>query len=294
MDPAAGRGPEPALDPALESALTIFAGRGSLLVALDFDGVCAPLVDDPATSRMLPGTRAALGRLEESGCRVALVSGRSLASLVQVADPEPGWLVVGGHGAEVMDQIPGEEVPGDQGAGEQGAEAAGDTAVALLDPDQAALLVELTAEVEAVVADAPGAAVEHKPTAVVLHTRLADPETALHATERVLEGPGTRPGVHVKRGHDVVELAVLRADKGTALRALRDRTGVSAVLYAGDDVTDEDAFAALDADAGDVIIKVGPGATLAAHRVGVPEDVTAVLDRLDRLVARTRHSPRPA
>jgi trehalose-phosphatase len=122
---------------------------------------------------------------------------------------------------------------------------------------------------------------------VVLHTRLADPETSLHTTETVLEGPGTRAGVHVKLGKDVVELAVLQADKGTALQELRERTGAVAVLYAGDDVTDEDAFAVLDPARGDVGVKVGSGATAAAHRVGSPEDVTAVLERLvDLVVAR--------
>ena len=46
-----------------EQAVVAVAGREPLLVALDFDGVCAPLVDDPAESRMLPGTREALRTL---------------------------------------------------------------------------------------------------------------------------------------------------------------------------------------------------------------------------------------
>lgn len=264
----------------LDAALAAFAARSPLLVALDFDGVCAPIVDDPTTSRMLPGTRAAVGRLEDAGCRVALVSGRALSSLVAVADAEPGWLLVGGHGAEVGagagDGPPGDGPPGD----------------VLLDEAQAALLLEVTAEVEALAADAPGTAVELKPTAVVLHTRLADPETALHTTETVLEGPGNRPGVHVRLGKDVVELAVLQADKGGALLGLRARTGATAVLYAGDDVTDEDAFAALDPVAGDVGVKVGPGPTAAGHRVRDPEEVTVLLDRLaDLLVPRGHGRP---
>lgn len=276
-DPAPGPADGPGRSPeaGLDAALAAFAARVPVLVALDFDGVCAPIVDDPTASRMLAGTRAAVGRLEDAGCRVALVSGRSLAGpsgLVAVADAPPGWLLVGGHGAEVPD-----------GAADPGTEA-----VQLLDEDQAALLVEISAEVEAVVDGAPGTAVEHKPTAVVLHTRLADPETALHTTEAVLEGPGARPGVHVKRGKDVVELAVLQADKGSAVQRLRARTAAAAVLYAGDDVTDEDAFGVLDPASGDVGVKVGPGDTAAAHRVGAPDDVTALLERLADLVAAAR------
>ena len=261
---------DPGLDPGLDGepddgltrALADLAGRGSLLLAVDFDGVCAPLVDDPARSRMLPGTRAALLALADAGCRVALVSGRSLESLLDVARPDPGWLVVGGHGAEVAGDERG-------GAGR-------------LSQGQAALLAHVGADVEALVAGAPGSRVEHKPTAVVLHTRLADTDVAAAVAAAVLAGPGARPGVHVRRGHDVVELAVVVVDKGTALQALRAQVDARAVLYAGDDVTDEDAFAVLDPGAGDVGVKVGPGPTAAGYRVAAPAQVTALLERLLR------------
>lgn len=281
----------------LAGALQALAGRAPVLLALDFDGVCAPLVDDPAASRMLPGTREALVALAGRGLRVALVSGRALASLVDAASPEPGWLVVGGHGAEVGAEAGAEvgaAVTGDEPAGPldpadpvDAAADPGAASLALLDERQAAVLVEITAELEALVAavlaDSPGASgatVEHKPTGVVLHTRRADPETALHLTERVVEDLGTREGVHLRRGHDVVELSVVTADKGSALQGLRARTGAAAVLYAGDDVTDEDAFAVLDPAAGDVGVKVGPGPTAAGFRVAAPEDVTVLLRRL--------------
>jgi len=264
MSDARDPGLSDGMDAGLDRALAALVGGGPLLVALDFDGVCAPLVDDPARSRMLPGTRSALGALAAAGCRVALVSGRSLDSLLAVAEPEPGWLVVGGHGAEVPE--------GEQGGGVPLPEA------------ETALLARLVADVEALVAGADGSRVEHKPTAVVLHTRLAAADVGARVTEAVLAGPGARPGVHVRRGHDVVELAVVVADKGTALQALRGQVGARAVLYVGDDVTDEDAFAVLDAPAGDVGVKVGPGSTAAAHRVAAPAQVTGLLERLLTLV----------
>lgn len=243
----------------LDAALGRFADAGGpLLLALDFDGVCAPLVDDPTASRMLPGTRQALTRLTGDGCLVALVSGRALGSLRELARPEDGWLLVGSHGAE-------------HGTGEREDR---------LEDALADLLADVTAEVERLVAAHPGSGVEHKPTAVVLHTRRAAPDVAGAVTAAVLDGPGAREGVHVKRGHDVVELTVVEADKGTALLGLRERTGAAAVLYAGDDLTDEDAFAVLDPAAGDVTVKVGDGDTAAACRVGTPEDVTALLERL--------------
>jgi trehalose 6-phosphate phosphatase len=90
--------------------------------------------------------------------------------------------------------------------------------------------------------------------------------------------------VHLTLGKEVVELAVVDVTKGVALTLLRDRLGLpfgtGGVLYIGDDVTDERAFAVLDDDSGDVTIKVGPGETLARHRLEGPEDVAITLEYL--------------
>jgi trehalose 6-phosphate phosphatase len=66
--------------------------------------------------------------------------------------------------------------------------------------------------------------------------------------------------------------------KGEALEHLRRYTAADAVFYAGDDVTDEDAFAALMPD--DLGVKSGPGATEAAFRVAGPDEIALVLSTL--------------
>jgi trehalose 6-phosphate phosphatase len=81
-------------------------------------------------------------------------------------------------------------------------------------------------------------------------------------------------------------VTVVQADKGTALRHLRQRLGARAVLYAGDDVTDENALATLDPAAGDVGVKVGPGDTAAGHRIDGPPDVAVLLSSLADLLGR--------
>ena len=78
----------------------------------------------------------------------------------------------------------------------------------------------------------------------------------------------TSLGVDALHGKDVVEIAVLGVTKGHALVTLRDELGARAVLYAGDDTTDEHAFAVLGAD--DLTIKVGAGATVARLRSADP------------------------
>lgn len=125
--------------------------------------------------------------------------------------------------------------------------------------------------------------VESKPTAVVVHTRLAEPADAGPAEAEAV-ALGTELGVGTLHGKDVVELSVLPADKGTALQALRRELGAPVVLYAGDDVTDEHAFEALEPQ--DVTLKVGDGETVARFRVADPEAGVAALALLhDALTA---------
>ena len=91
-------------DAALAVALAGLAGAvragRTVLVALDFDGVLAPLVDTPSHSRATPGGIAALRRLSgHEHVALALVSGRGLADLAQVAEVPDGTFLVGSHGA---------------------------------------------------------------------------------------------------------------------------------------------------------------------------------------------------
>ncbi len=240
----------------LDAALRAFAALPTVLVALDFDGVLAPIVDDPAAARPLPAARAALDRLvDPPRTHLALVSGRALASLRAVASPPDGAVLVASHGAEL------------EGVATE------------LDAAARAALTAATAALEAVAAAHAGTAVEHKPAGVVLHTRGAAPEVAERASRAALEGAGALPGVHAMTGKSVVELSVVRATKGEAVEALRARLGVDAVLFAGDDVTDETVLGGLRRGH-DVGVRVGGGESAAEHRAADPEAVAALLTAL--------------
>ncbi|WP_432536614.1 trehalose-phosphatase [Kineococcus arenarius] len=261
-------GPGTELDAGLAGALEAFAARGRVLVALDFDGVLSPIVDEPSAARALPESSAALARLVAT-TDVALVSGRALDDLRACAQPPEGVLLVGGHGTQ--SSLDGDAPP--------------------LPPERAALLARLVEELDALAAGREGVHVERKPMSAVLHTRRAARDVAAEVTERALAGPGALPGVHALRGKEVVELGAVELGKGAGLRRLRERLSadgapVEAVLFAGDDVTDEDAFAVLSPDAGDLTVKVGDGDTAAARRVGSPQDVAVLLARLADLRAR--------
>ena len=99
--------------------------------------------------------------------------------------------------------------------------------------------------------------------------------SARHVRDVIVNGEIT-----VRHGKKVVELLLVTTDKGRALETVRGTVGAGAVLFLGDDITDENVFSRLGAD--HVGVKVGDGPTSAPHRV---DDVEAVADLLERLDA---------
>ncbi|MDQ0575815.1 bifunctional alpha,alpha-trehalose-phosphate synthase (UDP-forming)/trehalose-phosphatase [Agromyces albus] len=250
----------PGVPEGLTAALNRIAGTERLLVALDFDGTLAPLVDRPEDARATKRARAAIERLAAADdTRVAIVSGRALQSLREVADPPQGTLLSGSHGVELQLD-------------------SGGVTIDLRDAELAGL-ERLTHILEEVASGAEGAWVEWKPAGLALHTRRvpANIGATLQRTarERV---EAEVPELSVRGGKGVLEFSVRPGDKGEALTRLRQHAGSSAVFYVGDDVTDEDAFAALEYE--DVGVKVGQGKSLATHRVKSTEDVAELLERL--------------
>lgn len=255
---------------ALQQALATLAGTGRLLVALDFDGTLAPEVDDPERARATPEARRAVARLAElPGTRVALVSGRSLADLERVAPVDDRVLLVGSHGIELRLDGPDDLLDLDDGEREQ---------------------LGVLGEVLGQVADTLDAVwVEPKPAGYALHTRLAtERRSRIAHLVAIAELKAEAPDAKVRVGKNVIEFSVRTTTKGEAVEHLRRYTRATAVLYAGDDVTDEDAFAALGP--GDLGLKSGGGPTAATHRVAGPNEVAEVLARLVAL----RDAQRPA
>lgn len=266
QEPDVGPGLDADLDADLEALAGLVAGGAPVLVALDFDGVLAPFVARPPDARATRRAVAALARLGAvDGVHLALVSGRSLASLAQVAEVPDGTVLVGSHGAEHGSWS------ASQGLHQDPVD---------LDSGTAARYAELEAALDREVVGTT-AQVEHKPTTLVLHTRTASQADRARLTAWALD-LGARAGADVMHGKEMVELSVVTVTKGDALLALRDRLSAARVLYAGDDVTDERAFAALRP--ADVTVKVGEGASAARHRVADPDRVAALLHRLADLL----------
>lgn len=249
-------------DAELLAALHALARTPRLLVALDFDGTLAPPVERAEDARALPASAEALRALAAlPNTTTALLSGRALDSLRVVADPPSATMLVGSHGAETW---------------------LGPDAVPLtLTDEQEERRTRAIAVVERVVAAHTGTRIELKPAGVVLHTRTAVDDVAEKAVAAARVELAPIEELRITDGKRVLEISVLAADKGQGLAVLREASGATAVLFAGDDVTDEHALQALLP--GDVGIRVGAGETAAHFSVDAPEDFAQVLQELVRL-----------
>lgn len=257
-----------AVDQAVSNA-AVGDDQGGLIIASDFDGVLAPLVDNPQDSRVTDASAAAIAKISmhlTSSVHLALVSGRPLNQLFELAVPPTGTYLIGSHGAEQGRVIDGALFRQDHE----------------LSSAQAEALAAVTAQAETLSSTVQGAWVEHKPAAAVLHTRLANTQEADRINRELLAFCSPLE-VFAMAGKDVIEVAVQQASKGHSLGELKQELGASHLLYFGDDVTDETVFTTLGP--GDVGVKVGDGVTAAGFRVRTVDQISLLLSYIaDKVV----------
>jgi trehalose-phosphatase len=242
-----------ALPAELRRAIVQIARTPRLLVACDYDGTLAPITANPDEARPLPesvGALRSLAALHET--TTAVISGRALRDLATLSRLPAEVNLVGSHGSEF-----------DIGF------------IHALDADARELHRKLESELEQLVLDVPGVSLEVKPASIAVHVRRAEHEAGRRVLATVHNGPALWQGVTTTDGKEVVELAVVKTDKGNALDTLRHQAGATAAIFLGDDVTDEKAFARLSGP--DLGVKVGEGESLAAYRVPDTIDVALVL-----------------
>ena len=198
-------------------------GDGSLLarlaeqperaaILLDVDGVLAPIVDVPIDASVPDATREELRRLHRRYALVACISGRSGADARRIVGLDE-LVYVGEHGLE-------------------------------LEPEAEAWSERLQAFASSVDWDD----VERKPLTVSLHYRRAENEAEALTMLSAIATRARHEGLVARFGRKVLELRPpVGAHKGTAVTHLLGERGLGRGLYAGDDTTDLDAFAAIGA-----------------------------------------------
>lgn len=246
-----------------DDALTTIATTERLVVALDFDGTASPLVPDPMSARALPEIAVQIARLAAlPDTFVAYVSGRSMHDLKVITEHIDDSVVAlaGSHGAQYW--FPGlgdSDAPGS--ATEEGAREA------------------LWAAAQPIVDRYEGVGLEPKTFGMGIHTRRATPEAEAAAFAEIDALVSDRfPHWRRRSGHRVLEFSSRIEGKDTAMRALREHFNATGILFAGDDVTDEDAMQVLEP--GDLGVRVGPGESAAALRVDTPQGMAVLLESL--------------
>ena len=240
----------------LDQALEAIARVPILLVATDYDGTLSPIVDNPDDAKPVRESIIALRALATlSGTHCAVISGRSLSDLANLSSLDGQIMLVGSHGSEFDQDF-----------------------VRTLTDEQVLLRQRIHDEMHRIAAEDKRFHIETKPASIAFHYRNVADEKAEKAVNELLAGAATWDDVRVKSGKKVIELAVVHTSKGDCIDALRHRVGATAVVYFGDDITDEDAFVRLHGP--DVSVKVGTGESAATFRIHDPTEVARRLARL--------------
>ena len=204
-----------------------------LVVLLDFDGTLCEFEADPAAVQLPDARRQAILRIQERAT-VAIVSGRRMEDVRERCALNGGAIVAGLHGLEI------------EGPDER-----------FVHPDlekASAAVTEVSVALRKAAAGIPGAFVEDKGASVALHFREAnaDGQRAALGAFASAAAPHLETGrLRVMRGSYVLELLPNIAwNKGNAVRWILERIerqkGPVFAVYIGDDVTDQDAFAAVE------------------------------------------------
>ena len=242
-------------DPAALAAIAADAGR-PLLVGLDVDGVLAPIVAHAADAALLPGMLEAVAELaapDAGGRRVR--AGRSRTSAgsgspsTSRSSGSTGW----SGGPSGRSSWPTTRRRGCSGCWRW--RPTPPTGPATGRGSRSSRRASCSTCARPIPTTAPA-----RPTSCSARPRTSPAPTSCRATAS--SSCSTRA-----------------TSKAMAVAELRAELAVAAVVFVGDDRTDEEVFAALGA--GDCSIRVGPGATAARHRLAGPPEVLAFLRALD-------------
>jgi trehalose-phosphatase len=254
--------------------LALVATRPHLHVFCDFDGTIVPVHADPAETVISARARVALERLQaRPRTEVALVSGRPAATLAEKVCL-PDLTLAGNHGMEIVSRA---------GRREDELATRARPAVARLGDEIERHLLELDA------AEAPGLVLEKKEISLTLHTKLVSEATHQALAERLTALTAREPLLEIHGGKRVLEIRPRgAANKGHAILGLLEAAhgaGWSrecAAVFLGDDLTDEDGFAAIGRDGAGVLVGAPhpPRATHARYHAADVDDAICFLEAL--------------
>jgi trehalose 6-phosphate phosphatase len=240
----------------------VLKGRDILLL-LDFDGTLSPIASSPDQARLPRDAGKVLKALaSRPRVKLAILSGRALGD-VRRRVGIPSAYYSGNHGLEIKG-------PGLSFLHPSAKLSRGD-------------LKALAALARRAFAKIPGALVEYKGLGVALHGRRVAPANRTAFLSAVEWLQGSVPGRKLlwRRGLEVWEaLPRVSWNKGRAAALLVDRLGGPFPIAIGDDLTDEDLFAAVNGLGLTIHVGAG-GASRAFFSVDGPGEVRRFLESLE-------------
>ena len=248
-------------------------GGSPRIIMLDIDGTLAPIAPRPQDAVVPQATRRAIAALaSRPGVHVAIVSGRAAADARRLVSVGNSW-VIGNHGIEVVSPQ-------------------GESEVAPAAAEYRGAVAQAARKIASAVTHVAGVMLEDKVWTLSVHYRLADP-AVLPRLKAAIDAVAQQHGLRVTEGKGVYELRPpVDLHKGTAVVALARRLGGlvpgTTLVFAGDDVTDEDAFRILrEHNPEAVTIRVGGEETQTEAEFRLP-DPDAIRRFLEWLLAATR------
>lgn len=209
---------------------------------LDFDGTLVDIAPEPDAVEVHGGTVVTLSVLSQQlRGAMAIITGRPIAEIDHFLQPLR-LPIAGEHGAQYRladGRSPSIEAPS---------------------------LEAPLAAMQGLKEHYPPLLIEVKPHSVALHYRHA-PQLEPLCLQALLPSVDGRGDLELLRGKCVFEVKAAGVDKGRAIRAFMDMPPFQGrvPVFAGDDVTDEAGFSAVQALGGHGI-KIGEGPTVARHR----------------------------
>jgi len=225
-------------------------------IFLDLDGTIVELVEHPDAVLVEASTLQLLTRLhDKTGGALAVISGREIALIDLLLRP----LILpaaGVHGLQRRDPA------------------------GILHQQNTSDFRSVTLTLRKVVGGEAGIVIEQKPGAVALHYRLR-PELERRCCEVAEEIVQSRPDLRLERGKMVFEILEKGAGKGSVIEAFLAEPPFLGrrPIFAGDDVTDESGFSAVNARGG-LSIKVGANNTGAHFRARDVDELRGWLSQL--------------
>ncbi len=239
-------------------------GGRSCVIFLDYDGTLTPIVDTPDLAILDNDVRSLVSKLSDI-YDVAIVSGRATDDVRGKVGID-GIFYAGSHGFEIIS--PDSET--------------------FIQPDVKSLLPSIDhvfSQIQKALAPIEGALVEHVKYTVSCHYRrvdLSDVSDFKNIIDDVLKA---YPDLKLTHGKKVYEIRPrLDWHKGRAVRwmsnVLNAKPTNQALLYIGDDTTDEDAFDEVSFSGVGVCVTEKPRQSKAQYYVKDPGDVKKVLEFL--------------